>query len=131
LNLKPIGIIQSPYKNSSEAPFQGRYSSEVSVVEIYGEFADGLKDVEQFSHLFMLYWCGRADREKLQTYTPHGTEIRGVFACRSPSRPNPIAICIVKLLKREGNCLHVQGLDAIDGSYLLDIKPFYPDLDCI
>lgn len=129
--LKPIGTIHSPYKNSSEAPFQGRFSREISVVEIYGEFADGLKDVEQSSHLFMLYWCGQADRVKLQTHTPHGTEIRGVFACRSPSRPNPIAICIVELLKREGNFLHVQGLDALDGSYLLDIKPFYPDLDCV
>jgi len=94
LQLKPIGVIHSPFKTPGEAPFQGRLTRETATLEVYAEFVPGLKDVEQASHLIVLYWCDRADRERLQTRTPHGPEIRGVFACRSPSRSNPIAFCV-------------------------------------
>jgi len=129
MELKTIGIIHSPFQITGEAPYQGRHTQETAIIEVFPEFAVGLKDVEQTSHLIVLYWCDRADRERLQTRTPHGPEIRGVFACRSPSRPNPIAFTVVELLKREGNCLHVRGCDALNKSPLLDLKPYSAGID--
>jgi tRNA-Thr(GGU) m(6)t(6)A37 methyltransferase TsaA len=83
------------------------------------------------THLIVLYWCHLARRDVLETKTPFGPEIRGVFACRSPSRPNPIAFCAARLLRREGNRLLVRGVDAVNGSPLLDLKPYSSDLDSI
>ncbi|MCL6612822.1 MAG: tRNA (N6-threonylcarbamoyladenosine(37)-N6)-methyltransferase TrmO [Peptococcaceae bacterium] len=131
MELRPIGLIRSPYKESGEAPFQGRLSSETSVLEVFPEYGDGLKYVEQASHLIVLYWCHLAGRDTLRTVTPHGPEERGVFACRSPARPNPIAFCVAELLRREGNRLHVRGVDALDGSPLLDLKPYSSELDSV
>jgi len=131
VELKPIGVIRSPFKRPGDAPHQGRLTRETSTLEVFGEFAAGLKDVEEATHLIVLYWCDRADRNVLQTRTPHGPEIRGVFACRSPSRPNPIAFCVAELLAREGNRLVVRGLDALDGSPLLDIKPYSGAVDAV
>jgi tRNA-Thr(GGU) m(6)t(6)A37 methyltransferase TsaA len=127
--LRPIGIVHSPYREMGQAPFQGRMSPAESVVEVFQEYSEGLKDVEAASHLYILYWASRASRDVLQTVTPWGPEVRGVFACRSPSRPNPINLCVVELLKREGNRLTVRGLDALDGSPLLDIKPYSGRID--
>ena len=129
--LKPVGVIDSPYKSMGEAPFQGRFSEEKSVLEVYDEFADALKDVETSDYLIILYWGHLSNREVLQTVTPWGPEVRGVFSCRSPSRPNPIQFCVVELLQRDGNRLTVRGLDAVDGSYLLDIKPYSSRIDSI
>jgi len=111
------------------APFQGRFSQAESVIEIYEGYATGLKDVEMASHLVVLYWAHLARRDVLETVTPWGPEVRGVFACRSPSRPNPISLCVVELLRREKNRLVVLGLDAIDGSHILDIKPYSARVD--
>jgi tRNA-Thr(GGU) m(6)t(6)A37 methyltransferase TsaA len=129
--LKAVGTIHSPYKTIDEAPFQGRFSQEDAVLEIYEEFSEALKDVEASPYLILLYWGHLADREVLQTVTPWGPEIRGVFACRSPSRPNPIEFCVVELLRRDGNRLVVRGLDAVDGSVILDIKPYSSKIDSI
>ncbi|MBO8128681.1 MAG: tRNA (N6-threonylcarbamoyladenosine(37)-N6)-methyltransferase TrmO [Peptococcaceae bacterium] len=129
--LQPIGVIHSPFKNKKEAPRQGRLRQETSVIEVYPSFADGLKDIEKATHLIVLYWGHQADRTTLQTKTPWGPEIRGVFACRSPNRPNPLAFCVVELVRREGNQLIVRGLDAVDGSPLLDIKPYFPGIDSV
>ena len=131
MELEPIGSIHTKFKNIQEAPFQGRWSKETSVIEIFPEHVPGLKDIEYASYLIVLYWCHLATRDTLQTKTPHGPEIRGVFACRSPHRPNPIAFCVAKLLGQEENRLLVKGLDALDGSPLLDIKPYSSDLDSI
>jgi tRNA-Thr(GGU) m(6)t(6)A37 methyltransferase TsaA len=131
ITLKPMGIIHSPYKSMGEAPFQGRFSEEEAVLEIYEEFTDCLKDVEASRNLIVLYWGHLANREVLQTVTPWGPEVRGVFACRSPSRPNPIEFCAVELLQREGNRLVVRWLDAVDGSVVLDIKPYSSRIDSI
>lgn len=131
MKLKAIGVIHSPFQIPGEAPHQGRQTRETAEIEVFPEFAAGLKDVEQASHLIVLYWCDRADRERLQTRTPFGPEIRGVFACRSPSRPNPIAFTVVELLKREGNRLLVRGCDALDKSPLLDIKPYSAGIDSV
>lgn len=131
MNLKRIGVIHSPWKEKGDAPFQGRKANEEMTIEILSQYADGLKDIDRASHLIVLYWCDRAGREKLRTVTPHGPEERGVFACRSPARPNPIAFCVAELLQVKGNLLVVRGLDALDGSPLLDIKPYSSELDSI
>lgn len=129
--LHPIGIIHSPYKISGEAPRQGRFSEHLMELEIYEEYGDGLKDIEKATHLIVLHWLHLAGRDLLQVRTPHSKKVRGVFACRSPVRPNPIAFNIARLLHRNGNRLSVQGLDALDGSPLLDLKPYSSDLDSI
>lgn len=131
MELTAIGVIHSPYKTKEDAPFQGRFAEETVELEIYNEYAAGLKDIEEVTHLIILYWCDRARRDTLETKTPHGPEVHGVFACRSPSRPNPIAFCVAELLRREGNRLVVRGLDAVDGSPLIDIKPYSSDIDSI
>jgi len=129
--LKPVGTVSSPYGSMSEAPFQGRFSDNKATVEIYNEFEDCLKHVEACDYLIVLYWAHLASREVLKTVTPWGPEQRGVFACRSPSRPNPIQFCVVELLERDGNSLVVRGLDAVDGSYVLDIKPYSSRIDSV
>ncbi len=129
--LKPVGVAHTVYAGMEEAPFQGRFRDDEAVLEIYGEYADALKDVEASGHLIVLYWAHLADRQVLRTVTPWGPEVRGVFACRSPSRPNPINMCVVELVKREGNRLTVRGLDAVDGSALLDIKPYSSRIDSV
>jgi len=129
--LRPIGVIRSPYRSMDEAPFQGRFSEEEAELEIFEEYAEGLKDVEASRYLILLYWGHLADRSVLQTVTPWGPEVRGVFACRSPSRPNPVEFCVVELLRREGKRLVVRGLDAVDGSTVVDIKPYSARIDSV
>ncbi|MFN3383639.1 MAG: tRNA (N6-threonylcarbamoyladenosine(37)-N6)-methyltransferase TrmO [Archaeoglobaceae archaeon] len=128
--LKFIGIARTPFKDKSGAPRQGRLSNETSEIEIFTEFALGLEGIENFKHLIVLYWMHLAERDKLRAKPPDSEE-RGVFATRSPNRPNPIGFCLVELLEVKGNTLVVKWLDAIDGSPILDIKPFFADIDCI
>lgn len=129
--LVPVGLIRSPYKNVKDAPRQGKFSSDVCVLEIFEEYEEGLKMVESYRHLIVLYWLHLADRNKLTAIPPHENVEKGVFATRSPNRPNPIGISVVRLLKRNGRFLEVTGLDAIDGTPILDIKPYFKDLDCV
>ncbi|MBZ4687912.1 MAG: hypothetical protein PWQ96_690 [Clostridia bacterium] len=131
MKLKQIGIIHSPYKEKSAAPPQGRMKEDTFEIEILSQFADGLKDIETATHLIILYWLDRAERDKLIANTPWDDEPHGVFATRSPARPNPIAFDIVDLVKREGNKLYVKGMDALDQSPLLDIKPYNSRTDAI
>jgi tRNA-Thr(GGU) m(6)t(6)A37 methyltransferase TsaA len=127
----PIGIIHSPYQSRDEAPRQGRFSDALVSLEILPEFTEGLQDVEQHPHLIVLYWLDRSNRTALKAIPPHSGIEQGVFATRSPDRPNPIGICVVKLSRREGNQLFVRGLDALDGTPLLDIKPYSAALDFV
>ena len=122
MDLKKIGIIMSPYKEKGQAPKQGRLSDTILTIEVFPEYKDALLSLEKSSIINVLYWGDRADRSVLQTIPPHGTEIMGVFATRSPNRPNPIALCVCKIIDIEDNILKVQGLDALDKSPLLDIK---------
>lgn len=131
MNLKKIGVIHSPYKARSEAPFQGRHSTEICEVEVFDEFLPGLTDVEGCTHLILLYWLDRADRSMLRAFPPHDGKEHGVFATRSPNRPNPIGVGIVELLAVEGKRLKVRGLDALDGTPLIDIKPYFSEIDNI
>ena len=127
----PIGFVNSPYKQKKSAPKQGKFRQDTSYITIDPKYSSGLKDVEQASHLIILYWGHQSDRTNLQNVTPWGTEPKGVFACRTPNRPNPIAFCVVELLEREENQLTVCGLDALDGSPVLDIKPYSKNIDSV
>jgi tRNA-Thr(GGU) m(6)t(6)A37 methyltransferase TsaA len=131
MQLIPIGIIHSPYKTRMDAPRQGRLADDEAVLEIHEEFKDGLMYVERLKHLIVLYWCHKAERDVLQTVTPWGPELKGVFATRSPARPNPIAFCIAEVIRMDGNRIYVKGVDALDGSPLLDIKPYSYQIDSV
>jgi tRNA-Thr(GGU) m(6)t(6)A37 methyltransferase TsaA len=126
-----IGNIHTPYLSRDDAPRQGRFSDALVTLEILPEYCECLQDVEQEPYLIVLYWLDRSDRNKLRAIPPHAGIEHGVFATRSPDRPNPIGICIVELVGREGNLLFVRGLDAIEGTPLLDIKPYSADLDSV
>jgi len=132
MELTPIGVIHSPYKERSQAPRQGRLSTNEILLEIFPEFSPALKGIDHYSHLVVLYWGNRANREILQSHTPHNKKTQvGIFSNRSPNRPNPIAFCVAAFLRLEGNQLVVRWVDALDGSPLLDIKPYSPALDSV
>ncbi|MDW7989557.1 MAG: tRNA (N6-threonylcarbamoyladenosine(37)-N6)-methyltransferase TrmO [Archaeoglobaceae archaeon] len=128
--VKPIGVIRSPYKKIDEAPIQGRFSSKICEVHVFNEFSAGLKDIELCTHLIILYWLHLARRDEMITVPPHEKKEHGVFATRSPNRPNPIGFAVVELLERIGNVLKVRGLDAVDETPVIDIKPYSTNLDC-
>ena len=127
--LKKIGIVHSVYENENNVPRQGKYSDEKSIIEIFPEYSDALDGVEFLKSIIVLYWGDRADRHVLKSIPPFATLEKGVFSTRSPNRPNPIAICVCKILSIEGNKITVMGLDALNRSPVLDIKVFIPRVD--
>ncbi|NVO67354.1 tRNA (N6-threonylcarbamoyladenosine(37)-N6)-methyltransferase TrmO [Methanofollis tationis] len=131
MELVQIGVIRSPYKRQGDAPRQGRLADIESEIEVFPEYLDGLADVERCSHLILLYWLDRADRTMLKAIPPGQPAERGVFSTRSPNRPNPIGFGVVDLVAVEGGTLRVRGLDAFDGTPLLDIKPYSSEVDAI
>lgn len=131
MKLRAIGIIHSPYQNPKDAPRQGRLAAETAEIEVFPQYLAGLKDIDLVRYLIVLYWCDRAEREELHSMTPFSSQPKGVFACRTPNRPNPIAFCIAKVIGRKNNILLVQGLDAAEGSPLVDLKPYSSEIDSI
>lgn len=129
MELRPIGVIRSPYKAMEQAPFQGCESDQTCAIEVFEEYAEGLKDIEGFSHVIVLYWFHKSVGYSLLVRTPWDSKPHGVFATRSPRRPNPIGLSVVGLMGREGNVLKVRDLDAIDGTPVLDMKPYVPRID--
>lgn len=127
--LKKIGVIHSIYESKDNVPRQGKYSDEKSVIEIFPEYAAALDGVEFLKSIIVLYWGDRADRNILKSIPPFATLEKGVFSTRSPNRPNPIAICVCKILSIEKNKITVMGLDALNNSPVLDIKVFIPRVD--
>jgi tRNA (adenine37-N6)-methyltransferase len=127
--MRPIGVIRSPFTEKDKTPIQASRSQAIGVVEIYPEFADGLKDIEALSHIYLLYAFHESQGYKLQVKPFLDDQEHGLFATRYPYRPNPIGISIVKLISRENNILTVEGIDTLDRTPLLDIKPYVPDFD--
>lgn len=127
--LKPIGVIHSPYKDRGKAPCQGHKSEEISQIEVSKEFEEGLKDIEGFSHIIVIYWFHKSQGYHLLVKTPWDDSLHGLFTTRSPHRPCPLGLTVAELVAREGNILKVKGLDAIDDTPLLDIKPYIPEVD--
>jgi tRNA-Thr(GGU) m(6)t(6)A37 methyltransferase TsaA len=127
MNLQPIGIIHSPYKNRKECPPQGR--EEICWIEVSEQYAEGLKDIDGFSHLILICWLHLDKDFSLLVKTPWDSEPHGVFATRSPNRPNALGFSVVELIERDGNKLKVKGLDVLEGTRLIDIKPYLPEID--
>ncbi len=129
---QPIGVIRSEHTEPEETPIQPVYSEGCQGrAEVFSEFAAGLRDLEGFSHVYLVYHMHRADRPRL-IVKPFLQDVeRGVFATRAPCRPNPIGLSVVKLVRREGNVLHLDAVDVLDGTPLLDIKPYTARFDRI
>ncbi|KJR43502.1 Uncharacterized protein family UPF0066 domain protein [Candidatus Magnetoovum chiemensis] len=127
---KPIGIIHSPFNGSTMAPIQPKAAIEIEgTVEVFSEYVSGLKDVEGFSHVILLYHFHLVKGVNLEVKPFLDEEFHGVFATRAPARPNSIGISVVCLQRVDGGILHVSGVDVIDGTPLLDIKPYVPEFD--
>jgi tRNA-Thr(GGU) m(6)t(6)A37 methyltransferase TsaA len=130
IEYKLIGIIHSPFKEPKGTPIQPAGSKGINgIVEIFPEYTEGLKDIEGFSHIILLYHFHLSKGATLIAKPYMDSETHGVFAMRGPSRPNPIGISVVRLVKVEGNTLQVQDVDIVDGTPLLDIKPYVPEFD--
>lgn len=128
-NMHPIGIIHSPFTVKKETPIQPTRSQAIGSVEVYQEFMDGLKDLDGFSHILILYVFHQSSGFSLRVKPFLDDQERGLFATRYPVRPNPIGISIVELKFIRDNYLTVEGIDVLDGTPLLDIKPYVPDFD--
>ena len=124
-----IGVIHSPFTENDKTPIQASHSQAIGLVEVHPEFADGLKDIEGFSHIHLLYAFHESDGYTLQVKPFLDDQEHGIFATRHPCRANPLGISVVKLLSRKENTLTVEGVDMLDGTPLLDIKPYIPDFD--
>ncbi|MEI6757631.1 MAG: tRNA (N6-threonylcarbamoyladenosine(37)-N6)-methyltransferase TrmO [Chlorobium sp.] len=132
MEVMPIGVIHSPYHTKEECPIHPLYSGDAEGrVEVFAEYAAGLKDIETFSHIYLLFEFDRAGEVKLVRPTFLDDTPHGVFASRNPCRPNGIGMSIVRLLERQDNILIVSGIDILDATPLLDIKPYMHRLDVI
>jgi tRNA-Thr(GGU) m(6)t(6)A37 methyltransferase TsaA len=127
MKVKPIGLIHSPFRSKSGTPIQPSRSRATGTVEVFKEYEEGLDDIEDFSHLILIYKFNKSRGYRLKVKPFLDGEDRGLFATRYPRRPNQIGLSIVKLLKRQRNILSVEGIDVVDKTPLLDIKPYVPD----
>lgn len=130
IKYKPIGVIHSPFKEPEGTPIQPAGAKGINgTVEIFPEYAEGLKDIEGFSHIILIYHFHLSRVTLLKAKPYMDNQLHGVFAMRGPSRPNPIGISAVRLVRIEDNILHIQDVDIVDETPLLDIKPYVPEFD--
>jgi tRNA-Thr(GGU) m(6)t(6)A37 methyltransferase TsaA len=130
INLRPIGVIRTPFPKKEGMPIQpsgGRGT--LGTIELEPQFLEGLSDLSGFSHIILLYHFHQASHPSLKVQPFLDAQPRGVFSTRAPNRPNPIGLSIVRLEKIEGNILTISDIDILDGTPLLDIKPYVPDFD--
>jgi tRNA-Thr(GGU) m(6)t(6)A37 methyltransferase TsaA len=130
MQLTQIGVIRSPFKRATGTPVQPFCAEGTEGrIEVFDSYRDGLQDLDGFQRIWVLFWCHRASKPKL-TVTPYrDTVAHGVFATRAPARPNPIGLSTVRLFEISGNMLHVGELDILDGTPVLDIKPYVSQYD--
>jgi len=130
INMKTIGIIHSPYKTTTDIPIQGRFKDDIeAVLELKKNYVKGLKDLDKFSHAILLYYLHKSDKENIEGKPFLEDDKHGIFAIRSPHRPNHIGLSIVKIKSIQENKLYFTRVDMIDGTPLLDIKPFVKYFD--
>jgi len=131
INIKPIGVIRTQFEDGKNAPIQPFFAKQglLSVATVNEEFIDGLDGLEQFTHIILLYWLHKSKAPKLRQKPFLDDKEYGIFAIRSPHRPNPIGMSVVELVKVEENRIYFYQADMLDNSPLLDIKPFVPDFD--
>ncbi|MGD2064243.1 MAG: tRNA (N6-threonylcarbamoyladenosine(37)-N6)-methyltransferase TrmO [Nitrospirota bacterium] len=127
---RPIGTIYSPYASTADMPIQPRGALGIAGrVEVLPELAEGLKDLSGFSHIYLLYHFHKTTEMRLSVVPFLDSQARGVFATRAPTRPNPLGLSVVRLREVRGNVLMVENVDVLDGTPLLDIKPYVPAFD--
>ena len=130
IRYKQIGIIHSAFKEIKGIPIQPTAAKGIDgTVEIFQEYAEGLKDLDGFSHVILIYHFHLSKESSLKVKPFMDDQEHGVFSTRAPSRPNSIGISVVRIIKIEGNILYIQDLDIVDGTPLLDIKPYVPEFD--
>ncbi len=123
--MEPIGHVRSPFQDTQSVPKGlGAKHEKEGVLEVLPQFEPGLADIEGFSHLYVIWMFDRSEGYSLTVAPPSDNRPHGVFATRAPRRPNPIGLTVVELLRREGAFLHVRGIDMLDGTPILDIKPY-------
>ncbi len=127
--MRPIGIIHSPFTEREETPIQSARSQARGHVEIYPEYTEGLEGVAEFSYIYLFYVMHRSSGYSLRVKPFLDDRLHGIFATRYPDRPNPLGFSVVKVLGVQGSVIEVEGLDMLDGTPLLDIKPYVPDFD--
>ena len=127
--VKPIGVIRTPFKMTDKIPIQASRSSATGEVEVFPEYSEGLDSLDGFSHVFLMYWFHKAQSPRMKVTPFLDTQERGLFSTRAPSRPNPVGFSVVKILTMEGNTLKFKGADMLNDTPLIDIKPFVPRFD--
>jgi tRNA-Thr(GGU) m(6)t(6)A37 methyltransferase TsaA len=131
ITYQSIGIINSPVKTKEDMPIQPTGDKGINgEIKIYSEFSEGLVDLDGFSHIILIYHLHLSTGSSLKVIPFMDNNSHGIFSTRSPKRPNPIGLSVVKLNKIEKNILFIENIDILDGPPLLDIKPFIPDVDC-
>jgi tRNA-Thr(GGU) m(6)t(6)A37 methyltransferase TsaA len=132
MELKPIGVIHTPFLSREGMPRSASQAAGIrGKVELFEEYRGGLKDLDGFSHVILIWHLDRSEGFRLEVVPPRQTQTRGLFATRSPNRPNPIGLSIVRLDRIEDGLLYFGGVDMLDGTPLLDIKPYIPASDSI
>ena len=126
MRVQPIGIIHTPFKHKKETPIQPFRSGSTGRVKVFKQYADGLRDIEGFSHIILIYMFHKSRGYSLSVKPFLDDKQRGLFATRYPRRPNQIGLTVVRLLRKRATVLYVRGIDVIDGTPLLDIKPYVP-----
>ena len=130
ITLQPIGVLHTPFRVTEGMPIQSARSNIPGSAEVFEPFSAGLEGIEEFSHLYLIYRLHRVDAPVSLMVTPFlDKREHGVFATRFPRRPNLLGISVVRLISRDGNTLHFIGADMLDGTPLLDIKPYIPEFD--
>jgi tRNA-Thr(GGU) m(6)t(6)A37 methyltransferase TsaA len=132
IEMYPIGIIHSPYKRPEDVPIQGKFKEDIlGKIELYEKYKDGLLDLNEFSHAFIIFHLHKSNREKILAKPYLENIIHGVFSIRTPHRPNHIGLSIIKILNIENNFINFKWVDMIDKTPVLDIKPYISYFDCI
>ena len=134
LQLQPIGIVRTPFTEKSAAPRQPALAADVAgTIELTStaQMADAVADLQGFSHVWVIFWFHQAEGWRPKVLPPRSTQKRGVLATRSPHRPNPLGLSVLRLERVEGTTLHVRGVDMLDGTPVLDVKPYVPYADVV
>jgi len=130
IKIKPIGIIHTPFKGQNGTPIQPKRGRGIKgTIEIFPEFSEGLADLDGFSHIYLIFHLHKSRGYKLKVVPYLDDTERGLFATRAPRRPNPIGLSVVRLIKIEGSTMHIEDIDMLDGTPLLDIKPYVSNFD--
>lgn len=132
IKYSPVGIVHSPFHKVKGTPIQPHAATGTEgTIEVFPQYVDGLRDLDGFSHIILIYHFHLAKHTSMRSRPFLDKQERGIFAIRSPNRPNPIGISVLRLDRMEDNILHVRDVDILDGTPVLDIKPYVPEFDCM